>query len=105
MYSRTLNSDLPATIDEAASILLDDLRLLDRTFLGSMTTEKLNLLNKAVGLQISRDFNLWRGNEKLLDDCLKALEESGNIDADLTMPIIKAMWKKLQKTHVLRLIK
>ncbi|MCG8687244.1 MAG: hypothetical protein MI892_20370 [Desulfobacterales bacterium] len=105
MYTKPLSSDLPSTIDEAVNILLSDLRLLDRTRMGSMTTEELNWVNKVVGLQITRDFRLWSGNELLLNACLKEVEDNGDKDADPTMVIIQAMWKKLQETHVLRLVK
>jgi len=37
--------------------------------------------------------------------CLNALEDTGREDANPTMAIIHAMWKKLQETHVLRLVK
>ena len=105
MFTKPLSSDLPSTIDEAVSILLDDLRLLDRTRLGSMTTEELNLIHKVVGLQITRDFRLWSGNELLLHACLNAMEDTGKEYADPAMAIIHSMWKKLQETHVLRLVK
>ena len=105
MFTKPLSSDLPSTIEEAVRILLDDLRLLDRTRLGSMTTEELNWVNKAVGLQITRDFRLWSGNELLLHECLEAMPDAGKEDADPSMVIINGMWKKLQETHVLRLVK
>ena len=105
MFTKPLSSDLPSTIEEAVSILLADLRLLDRTRLGSMTAEELNWVNKVVGLQITRDFRLWSGNELLLHACLNAMEDTGGEDADPSMAIIHALWKKLQETHVLRLVK
>lgn len=105
MFTKPLSSNLPSTIDEAVSILLDDLPLRDRTRMGSLTTEALNSVNKAVGLQITRDFRLWSGNELLLHACLKAMEDTGNENTDPARVIIHAMWKKLQQTHVLRLVK
>ncbi len=96
---------MPSTIDEAVSILIADLTLIDRTRLGSMTTEQLHLVHNVVGLQIARDFRLWSGNDRLLHECLQAIEETGTDDDDPTMVIVHAMWKKLQETHVLRLIK
>lgn len=97
--------ELPLTIDEAVSMLLDDLPLLDRTRLGAMTSEELNLINEAVGLQIASEFRLWGGNDALLNACLTAVDKSEEGDADPTMVIVRAMWKKLQETHVLRLVK
>ena len=97
--------DLPVTIDEAVGMLLDDLPLLDRTRLGAMTDEELNLINEAVGLQIASEFRLWGGNDALLNDCLTAMDKNDEHDVDPTMVIVRAMWKKLQETHVLRLVK
>ena len=105
MFTRPLSSNLPSTIDEAVSVLLSDLRLIDRTRMGSMTTEELNIINKVVGLQIAKDFRLWSGNDLLLHACLEAIEDSDGEDTDPTMVIIHAMWEKLQHTHVLRLVK
>ncbi len=86
-------------------MLLADLPLLDRTRLGAMTSEELNIINQAVGLQIASDFRLWGGNDALLNACLEALDHSEEDDDDPTMVIIRAMWKKLQETHVLRVVK
>ncbi len=110
MFTKPLSSDLPSTIDEAVDILLADLRLVDRTRLGAMTKDELDWINKAVGLQITRDFRLWSGNELLLHACLQAMEDAvregfGGEDADPAMAIIHALWEKLQETHVLRLVK
>ena len=106
MFTKPLSSDLPSTIDEAVSILLTDLRLLDRTRLGSMTDEELDLVNQVVGYQITRDFRLWSGNELLLHECMEALDAMPDkAHCDPAMVIIHAMWEKLQKTHVLRVVK
>lgn len=105
MFPKPINTELPLTIDEAVSILLSDLPLLDRTRLSAMTTEELNLVNRVVGLQIAQDFRLWSGNDPLLNACLEAVDDNDEDDADPTMVIVRAMWKKLQETHVLRRVK
>jgi hypothetical protein len=105
MFPKPMNTEVPLTIEEAVSMLLGDLPLLDRTRLGAMTTEELNLINKVVGLQIAKDFRLWSGNDPLLNACLEAIDENDADDADPTMVIVRAMWAKLQETHVLRLVK
>jgi len=96
---------LPTTIDEAVGILLTDLRLKDRTRLGKMTPQELDWINQVVGRQIIRDFRLWSGNELLLHACLKAMAKMDKEDEDPAMAIIRALWGKLQQTHVLRLVK
>ncbi|MDD9302234.1 MAG: hypothetical protein HUK40_07760 [Desulfobacter sp.] len=70
-----------------------------------MTAQELYWVNQVVGLQITRDFRLWSGNELLLNECIKTLENTGREDDDPAMAIIHAMWEKLQTTHVLRLVK
>ena len=100
-----MSTELPLTIDEAVSMLLADLPLLDRTRLSSMTAEELDLINRVVGLQIAKDFRLWSGNDPLLHACLEAVDEYDEDDADPTLVIVRSMWKKLQETHVLRLVK
>jgi hypothetical protein len=95
---------LPITIDDAVNILLDDLPLLDRTRLSAMKSDELDVINRLVGLQIARDFQLWSGNHALLYACLEAARGSGE-EEDPTLVIIRAMWEKLQQTHVLRVVK
>ena len=105
MFPKMIDIKLPSTIDEAVDILLDDLPLQDRSRLACLTPEELDLINRTVGLQIARDFKLWSGNDDLLRDCMTVVERTGDEDADPTMVIVRAMWKKLQETHVLRLVK
>lgn len=37
--------------------------------------------------------------------CLNAMADTDSDDPDPAMTIVQAMWKKLQETHVLRLVK
>ena len=105
MFPKMIDIKLPSTIDEAVDTLLDDLPLLDRSRLACLAPKELDLINRMVGLQIARDFKLWSGNDDLLHDCMAVIEQTGDEDADPTMVIVRAMWKKLQETHVLRLVK
>ncbi len=91
---------LPRTIDEAVDLLLSDLPLRDRTRLSAMTEEELYKVNSFVGEYIASEFRLLTGNNKLLESCLSSSET----DDDASMVIIRKMWKKLQETHVLRLV-
>jgi hypothetical protein len=105
MFPKMIDIKLPSTIDEAVDILLDDLPLLDRSRLACLSAEELDLINRTVGLQIARDFKLWSGNDDLLHACMAVMEQNRAEDAEPTMVIIRAMWAKLQETHVLRLVK
>ncbi|GAB6908490.1 conserved hypothetical protein [Desulfosarcina cetonica] len=101
MFPKPIDTELPATINDAVKMLIADLPLLDRTRLGAMAADELDVINQMVGSQIARDFRLWSGNDTLLSACLAAAVES----EDATMVIIHAMWKRLQETHVLRRVK
>ena len=105
MFPKTIDPNLPPTIDAAVDILLSDLPLLARTRLAHLTEEELALINQMVGRQIVKDFRLWSGNDALLRDCLDAAAAQGDDELDPTLVIVQSMWQTLQKTHVLRLIK
>ena len=104
MIPKPSGIELPLTIDEAVITILNDLPLLDRTRLSAMKSEELYLIDREVGSQIAKDFRLWSGNNILLSDCLAAAQQYDE-PPDPTLVIIHAVWQKLQKTHVLRLVK
>jgi hypothetical protein len=104
MIPKSIGIELPLSIDEAVTAILNDLPLLDRTRLSAMKSEELYLVDREVGSQIAKDFRLWSGNNILLSDCLAAAQQYGG-PPDPTLVIIRAVWQKLQKTHVLRLVK
>jgi hypothetical protein len=104
MIPRSIGIELPLTLDEAVTVIINDLTLLDRTRFSSMSSEELHLIDRQVGSQIAKDFRLWSGNDILLSDCLAAAQQHDD-RLDPTLVIIHAVWQKLQDTHVLRLVK
>ena len=104
MVPKSIAVEIPLTIDEAVTTILNDLPLLDRTRLSAMSSEELCLVDREVGPQIAKDFRLWNGNDILLSECLAATQQY-NEPAEPTLAILHAVWQKLQHTHVLRLVK
>ncbi|BBO70967.1 hypothetical protein DSCA_48970 [Desulfosarcina alkanivorans] len=104
MIPKSIGIELPLTIDEAVTTILNDLPLLDRTRLSAMGSDELYLIDREIGSQIAKDFRLWNGNDILLSDCLVAAQKFDE-PTDPTFVIIHAVWQKLQDTHVLRLVK
>ena len=104
MLPKPITIELPLTIDEAVTTILNDLPLLARTRLSAMQLDELYLIDQEVGPQIAKDFRLWSGNDILLSDCLAAAQQY-DAPTDPTMVIIHAVWQKLQDTHVLRVVK
>jgi len=104
MIPNSIGNELPLSIDEAVTTILNDLPLLDRTRLAAMKLEELCLIGREVGSQIEKDFRLFSGNDILLADCLTAAQQYDE-PPDPTMVIIRSVWQRLQQTHVLRLVK
>ena len=103
MIPKSIDIELPLSIDEAVATILNDLPLLDRTRLSAMRSDELYLIEHEVGAQIAKDFRLWSGNDILLADCLAAAQQFDE-PTEPTLVIIHAVWKELQRTHVLRLV-
>ena len=104
MIPKPIDIELPLTIDEAVTTILNDLPLLDRTRLSAMKSEELWIIDHEIGAQIAKDFRLCSGNDILLSECLVAAQQYDE-PPEPTLVILTAVWQKLQQTHVLRLVK
>ena len=95
----------PITIDEAVDLLIKELSFGDRTIIANMQEEDLANLDVVFGMRIKVEFKLGNGNKDLLESCRY---ESGQPTADpelATAIIIKCLWKTIQDTPVLRVLK
>lgn len=95
----------PKTVDEAVDLLIKELSFGDRTIVANMQEEDLANLDFVFGMRIKAEFGIGRGNKDLLESCRK---ESGQPTADpelATAIIIKCLWKAIQDTPVLRVLK
>jgi len=99
------NDKHPATIDEAVYLLIEEISFGNRTIIANMREEDLANLDVAFGMRIKVEFGLGNGNKDLLQSCRI---ESGQPTADpelATAVIIKCLWKTVQDTPVLRVLK
>jgi len=95
----------PSTVDEAVDLLIEEISFGDRTIIANMREEDLANLDVAFGMRIKVEFGLGNGNKDLLQSCRI---ESGQPTADpelATAVIIKCLWKTVQDTPVLRVLK
>ncbi len=95
----------PKTVNEAVDILMSEMPLKDKVIIANMTYGELVGLNSNLGSYIKNIFRLWSGNDELIESCRfvtknKKLNEDG---ASLT--IIESLWKRLRKTHKIRVVK
>jgi hypothetical protein len=95
----------PQTVDEAVEQLIFGLPLKDKTSIANMTEDELNVLNLTLGQYIRNNLRLWDENSELMKSCRK-VSENILLDPDQASGvIIKELWKKLQRTYKLRVVK
>ncbi|MDP3498163.1 MAG: hypothetical protein Q8R84_10980 [Candidatus Nitrotoga sp.] len=83
------NDHLPQTIEQAVSVLLEQLSTGEKYNIAAMSRDGLINLHFGLGTSIRNDFGLWSGNTTLL-------ESTGNSHPDdAAMTIIEALWHRL----------
>ncbi|MGB5155883.1 putative molybdenum carrier protein [Desulfobacterium sp. N47] len=99
---------LPKTVEKAEDIIIREMTLKDKSTLAYMRAEDLGSLQLSLGEYIRNHFGLWGENTELLESCRIASgeDDEDNFDADrASLVIITELWKKLQETHKLRVVK
>ena len=100
-----LPSQKPQSIDEAVERLISQMPLKDKTTVANMSQDELPNLYLTLGGYIMNNFGLLSGNQKLMESCRLEADGSFQHEEDAVAIIIKALWKKLQQTHRLRVMK
>ena len=100
-------TELPKTIQEAVILLTQKMPLKDRGRMAKMAQEDQIDLHFTLGIWIRNNFGLWSGNNSLKAECIRYHGESFvHIDEDeASMIIIYELWKHLNQTHRMRIIK
>ena len=96
---------MPGTVEEAAGKLMLKLSLRDKTMIANIPKDKLADLYPSLKANLQNEIGLWLTNESLLDSCrLTAVHE--HLDEDgASLIIVRALWEKLQKTNVLKIVR
>lgn len=97
--------NLPQTVDQAVYKLLGKLSLRDKTIIANIPEENLDNLYQSLEVHIQNEFSLWLSNEVLLDSCHSASGTKNLDEQSASLVILKALWRKLQTTNVLRIVK
>ena len=95
----------PKTIEEAVDLILNNMSLKNRSTMANLREEELPSLQLTLGLYIKRQLDKWPHDEEFSASCMAASREEGMDESSLTIVMIKKVWKKLRKTHRLRVIK
>jgi hypothetical protein len=95
----------PQSIDQAVERLISQMSLKDKTTVANMSQNELPNLHLSLGGYIMNNFGLLSGNPKLLESCRLESDDAIQHEEEAVAIIIKALWKKLQQTHRLRVVK
>ena len=98
--------NLPRTVAEVVDILYLDLKLRDKVIMASLSEKDLEAsVYLALAKTIRKEFGLYSGNNELLNSCSSFLGKTYDRYEDPAMVIVKELWKKIRKNHILRISK
>jgi hypothetical protein len=106
-FSKTAhNKDIkrPETVDKAVDRLMAEMNLKDLNKVARMSEDDLIDLHFTVGMWIRNNF-VYPRNDKLLQSCRVVSRDKYLHFAQMHMVIIRELWKKLQKSHKLKVVK
>ena len=95
----------PKTIQEAVDNLTSRLSLKEKTDIANMKKDELFRLEPILGNSIRDHFGLRSGNDKLMQSCRSASGDHDLQGNEASAVIIGELWKRLRKTHLLRVLK
>ena len=95
----------PMDVDDAVDRLISALPLRDKALIANLSDGELIPHYFSLGNYIRNHFGLWSGNQALLDACRGAAHDQYLHPDAAAELIIKSLWRTLQDTHKLRLIK
>jgi hypothetical protein len=99
------NDRQPVTVEEAVDRLAAQMALKDRATVANMTEKELALLDGSLGAYVRNRFGVATGNRRLMAACRDAAADPNLKESDAAWLIIINLWKKLRKTHKLRIVK
>jgi hypothetical protein len=94
----------PSSIGTAIGILLSEMKLRDLTNIAKMDEDYLINLHFTLGMWIRNNF-IYPRNDKLLESCREVSRDKFLHWTQMHMVIIKELWKRLQETHKLKVVK
>lgn len=96
--------DPPRTIEEAVDHLISVLPMKDKVAITRMDEVERIELHLSMGLFVRAEFKLLSGNQALLSACHKVYRGEDFSPEKASLVILDALWKKLRKTHGLRIV-
>jgi hypothetical protein len=94
----------PETVVEAVDQLMKELNLAQKTNIAHMAEDVLIRLHMTVGMYIKNQF-FYPSNENLLESCRDLTGDKHLNVNQASSVIIRELWKKLQETHKLKVVR
>jgi hypothetical protein len=96
---------IPKTVDEAVEILIDYMSLKSKSGVAKLSEDELKDLRLSLGIYIRDVFRLDWGNQDLLESCRELVADKYLHHGQAPEVIITELWKRLSKTHRIRVMK
>jgi hypothetical protein len=100
----TDRDDLPRTLNDAVTRLMQLLPLKDRVTIANMGADEIAGLSTTLGRYIQKQFGIWEGNHHLVQSCMQSVNRSHLADEEIAALIIDHLAQELKKTHVIRVL-
>jgi hypothetical protein len=91
MTEKRERSRKPRTVNEAAELLISDLLIQHLHSLSCMTEKEFNLLCEHVTPYLNEEFQIWQGNDDLLESCYRQDSEEFDNPARVILNRVKEM--------------
>ena len=95
----------PRTVEDAVDRLLAELPFKNKAHIAKLEAPELELLHPTLGEHIVKEYGLRSKKGELIKDCRFMAKNKHLNKNDAAAMIIKELWKKLRKTHALRVVK
>ena len=103
--SQRRHCDQPQSIEEAVERLNAGLSFKDRAKLSHLTVEDLLTYQPELMIRLRDEFGLWEENGALLESCRLVTNDPHLHQDEAALIIIESLWRHLQQTHRLRVVK
>ncbi len=99
-----ISKKLSSSVDEAVDRLVSELSFIEKTMIVNTSEEELIDLQFSLGEYIRKEFRLDKNNT-LMESCRSVSKVDDINIGHASFTIITALWKKLQKTFLIKDVK
>ena len=95
----------PHSMGEVVELILNDLSLRDKVVMANLSQSELRAVYPELAQAIQNEFGLPGRNRQLTASIRRLSRQNGHIGEEPAMTILREIWKRVKKTHMLRVVK